>query len=321
MDGTVNLSLSAFFSGTFNRKLAESTVTILDQKLANCHLGRFSDGEIEVKVNENVRGKDVYIFQSTPPPAENLIEVALLADALRRASAASISAVIPYLGYSRQDRRPQSSRSPISARVIADILAGCGLNRILTVELHSEQIQGFFSMPVENLYATTIMLADIQKLARPPSMPLCLVSPDIGGVIRARAYAKKLGCDLAIIDKRRNEPNSSEVMNIIGEVEQKYCIIVDDIVDTAGTLCNAADALKQKGAVQVAAYCTHALLSGSAIERIQHSGLDQLVVTDTLPLSPQAQNCDKIRQLTLAQLLANAIQRIKKSESLSALFV
>ena len=309
----------AFFSGNAHPQLAQEVVAQLDRKLGDCALGRFSDGEVSLEVNENVRGKDVYIFQSTPPPADNLVEVLLLADALRRASAGRLTAVIPYLGYSRQDRRVQGSRAPISARVIADLLGNCGLNRILTVELHSEQVQGFFSMPVDNIYATPVMLADMVD-KQPDREQNCVVSPDIGGVVRARAYAKKLDADLAIIDKRRDRANDSEVMNVIGEVEGKQCIIVDDMVDTAGTLCNAARELKQRGATKVVAYCTHAVLSGGACERIATAALDELVVTDTLPLQSAAQNCGKIRQISMVPLLAKSIQRITTLESVSELF-
>ena len=310
----------AFFTGTAHRDLAESIVEQLGSTLSSeGGIRRFSDGEISVLVDSNVRGKDVFVIQSTPPPADSLLEILLLADALRRSSAERITAVIPYLGYMRQDRRPQASRSPISARVIADMMASSGFSRILTVELHSEQIQGFFSIPVDNIYATPVIVEHIKNKNLDPDKT-CVVSPDMGGVVRARALAKKLGCDLAIIDKRRDRANDSEVMNVIGEIAGQHCIMVDDIVDTAGTLCNAAAALKERDALRVEAYCTHAVLSGNAIELIQSSMLDNLVVTDTLPLNESAASCDRIEQISMAGLLAKSIKRITTSESLSTLF-
>jgi ribose-phosphate pyrophosphokinase len=281
-------------------------------------VGRFSDGESNVELLENVRGKDVFILQPTCAPAnDNLMELVILADALKRASAGRITAAVPYFGYARQDRRPRSARVPIAAKVVANMLQAVGVQRVLTVDLHADQIQGFFDIPVDNIYATPILLGDIWKQRHDD---LLVVSPDVGGVLRARAAAKLLETELAIIDKRRPKANVSEVMHIIGEVEGRSCVIMDDIVDTAGTLCKAARALKEHGAKKVMAYCTHAVLSGSAVERIAESDLDELVITDTIPLSEDAQACKRIRVVPIAGLLAETIIRISNEESVSSLF-
>lgn len=278
-----------------------------------------TDGEISVEVQEHVRGNDVFILQSTCAPAnENLMELLILVDALRRASAGRITAAIPYFGYSRQDRRVRSARVPIAAKLVADLLTAAGVHRVLTMDLHAEQIQGFFSIPVDNIYSLPIMLADVWKK---DFDNLMVVSPDVGGVMRARALAKRLECDLAIIDKRRPKANVSEVMNIIGEVEGRTCVLMDDIVDTAGTLCKAADALKKHGAKKVVAYCVHPVLSGSAVSRINESSLDELVVTDTIPLTEAAQKSPFIRQLSVADVLAETIRRISNEDSVSSLFI
>jgi ribose-phosphate pyrophosphokinase len=306
------------FSGNANPELAQRIAQRLGMRLGDVAVRTFSDGEISVELNENVRGGDVFIVQPTcAPPNRNLMEVLFMADALRRASAARITAVIPYFGYARQDRRVRSARVPISAKVCADMLTGAGVDRVLTVDLHAEQIQGFFDVPVDNVYGSPVLLDDIraQKYEN-----LLVVSPDIGGVVRARAVAKELQTDLAIIDKRRPQANVSEVMNIIGEVEGRTCVLVDDIVDTAGTLCKAADALKAHGAGKVVAYCTHPVLSGRALENLNSSTLDELVVTDTIPLSLEMKNCKKIRQLSMANLLAEAMRRVSNEESISAMF-
>ena len=306
------------FSGNANRGLSNAICKELVKDLGDADVGTFSDGEVSVKINENVRGKDVYLIQPTCSPThKNLIELILMVDALRWSSAGRITAVIPYFGYARQDRRVRSERVPISAKVIADILERSGIDRVLTVELHSEQIQGFFDIPVDNIYGTKVMVDDINNQS---FSDLLVVSPDVGGVVRSRALAKALDLsDLAIIDKRRDEANKSEVMNVIGEVAEKDCLIVDDMADTCGTLCNAAQALKEKGAKTVTAYITHPVLSGNAIEKINESTLDQLVVTDTIPLSEQAENCEKIRIMSLAPTLAEAIRRINKEQSISAM--
>ena len=306
------------FSGNANRGLSDAICEELVKDLGDADVGTFSDGEVSVKINENVRGKDVYLIQPTCSPThKNLIELILMVDALRWSSAGRITAVIPYFGYARQDRRVRSERVPISAKVIADILERSGIDRVLTVELHSEQIQGFFDIPVDNIYGTKVMVDDINNQS---FSDLLVVSPDVGGVVRSRALAKALDLsDLAIIDKRRDEANKSEVMNVIGEVAEKDCLIVDDMADTCGTLCNAAQALKEKGAKTVTAYITHPVLSGNAIEKINESTLDQLVVTDTIPLSEQAENCEKIRIMSLAPTLAEAIRRINKEQSISAM--
>jgi ribose-phosphate pyrophosphokinase len=288
--------------------------------MGNAEVGSFSDGEVAVEINENVRGHDVFIIQSTCLPTnDNLMELVILADALRRASASRITAVIPYFGYARQDRRVRSARVPISAKVVADMIAGVGIDRVMTVDLHADQVQGFFNIPVDNVYGSPVLLADI---VRCNYKNLTVVSPDVGGVVRARAFAKQLDdADLAIIDKRRPQANEAQVMNIIGDVAGQTCVIVDDMVDTAGTLCKAAAALKDHGAEKVVAYCTHPVLSGNAIENISSSALDELVVTDTIPLSEPASNCDRIRQLSLDNLLAEAIRRVSNEESISAMFL
>ena len=308
------------FSGNGNKSLSEAISKKLSLKLGDSKVERFSDGEISVKIEENVRGMDVFLIQPTSPPAhENLMELVIMVDALKRSSASRITAVIPYYGYARQDRRVRSERVPISAKVVADILERSGIDRVLTVELHSEQIQGFFDIPVDNVYGTRIIHDDIikQKLNE-----ILIVSPDVGGVVRSRALAKVLDLsDLAIIDKRRDGDNQSEVMNVIGEVKGKDCVLVDDMVDSAGTLCNAAGALKDRGARKVYAYIVHPVLSGDAIKKINKSKLDQLVVTDTIPLSDSAKACKKIRVISLAPTLAEAIRRVNNEESISAMFL
>jgi ribose-phosphate pyrophosphokinase len=306
------------FTGNANPKLAESVAQHLDIKLGRATVARFSDGEVMVELLENVRGKDVFILQSSCAPTnDNLMEVMVMADALKRASAGRITAAMPYFGYARQDRRPRSARVAITAKLVADMLTSAGVNRLLTMDLHSDQIQGFFDIPVDNIYASPILLADVWRQNYPN---LIVVSPDVGGVVRARALAKQLDADLAIIDKRRPKPNVSKVMNIIGEVSGRTCLIMDDMVDTANTLCEAAKALKEKGAVRVLAYCTHPVLSGPAVERIENSAIDELVVTDTIPLSEVAKNCRRIRQLSTAELMAETIRRINNEESVSSLF-
>ena len=306
------------FTGNATPELAQKIADRLFIKLGNAAVGRFSDGEISVQINENVRGGDIFIIQSTCAPTnDNLMELIVMVDALRRASAGRITAVIPYFGYARQDRRVRSSRVPITAKVVADFLSSVGVDRVLTVDLHAEQIQGFFDVPVDNVFGSPVLLEDmlVKKLEDP-----VVVSPDIGGVVRARAVAKSLGVDLGIIDKRREKANHSEVMHIIGDVEGRTCILVDDMVDTAGTLCHAAKALKEHGAAKVYAYCTHPVLSGRAIENIEKSVLDELVVTNTVPLSAAAQACDRIRQLDIAPVVAEAVRRISNEESISAMF-
>ncbi|MBL4763374.1 MAG: ribose-phosphate diphosphokinase [Gammaproteobacteria bacterium] len=307
------------FSGNANLELAQNITQRLGLKLGSADVDTFSDGEIAVEITENVRGKDVFLIQPTCAPTnDNLMELLVMIDALRRASAARITAVVPYMGYSRQDRRVRSRRVPITAKVVANMLTGVGVDRVLTVDLHADQIQGFFDIPVDNVYASPILMGDIWKQKYKDKI---VVSPDVGGVVRARAIAKLLDdSDLAIIDKRRPKANVAKVMNIIGEVEGKNCIIVDDMVDTAGTLCKAAEALKKHGAKKVAAYCTHAVLSGSAIENINKSEIDEVVVTDTIPLRKEAINCSKIRQLTMSLVLAETVRRINHEESLSAMF-
>jgi ribose-phosphate pyrophosphokinase len=291
----------------------------LNISLGRCVVGRFSDGEVMVELLENVRGRDVFILQSTCAPTnDNLMEVLVMIDALKRASAARITAAIPYFGYARQDRRPRSARVPISAKVVADLLMTVGLHRVMVMDLHADQIQGFFNIPVDNIYATPILLGDLWKQNYED---LLVVSPDVGGVVRARAIAKRLDSDLAIIDKRRPKANVAEVMNIIGDVAGRTCVIMDDIVDTANTLCKAATALKEEGAKKVVAYCTHPVLSGGAVARIAASDMDEIVVTDTIPLSPEAQACSRIRQLSCAQLLAETMTRISNEESVSSLFI
>jgi len=307
------------FTGTANTRLAVDVANHLDMSLGKMTVGRFSDGEVMVEINENVRGKDVFVLQPTCAPTnDNLMEIMVMVDALRRASAGRITAAIPYFGYARQDRRPRSARVSISAKVVANMLQVVGVDRVMTMDLHADQIQGFFDIPVDNIYAGPILLSDIW---RRDYKNLVVVSPDIGGVVRARAMAKQLEVDLAIIDKRRPRANVAEIMNIIGDVQGRSCIIMDDMVDTAGTLCKAAQALKERGAIAVSAYCTHPVLSGGAVERIAQSELDELVVTDTIPLSEAARACAKIRQLSCASLLGETILRISNAESVSSLFV
>ncbi|WP_374499143.1 ribose-phosphate pyrophosphokinase [Zoogloea sp.] len=306
------------FTGNANPKLAADVVRRLGKSLGSATVGRFSDGEVNVELLENVRGKDVFVLQPTCVPTnDNIMELLIMVDALKRASAGRITAAIPYFGYARQDRRPRSARVPITAKVVANMLQAAGVQRVLTVDLHADQIQGFFDIPVDNIYAAPVLLDDLEKQKYEDLM---VVSPDVGGVVRARAFAKRLECDLAIIDKRRPKANVSEVMNIIGEVEGRTCVIMDDIVDTAGTLCRAAQALKENGAKRVMAYCTHAVLSGPAISRINESDLDELVVTDTIPLSDEAKACKRIRFVSIAELLADTILRISNEESVSSLF-
>ena len=307
------------FTGNANPQLAEEVVAHLGIQLGKATVGRFSDGEVMVELLDNVRGKDVFVLQSTSTPTnDSLMEVMVMVDALRRSSAARITAAIPYFGYSRQDRRPRSARVAITAKVVANMLTSVGVNRLLTMDLHSDQIQGFFDIPVDNIYATPILLDDVWKHNY---ANLVVVSPDVGGVVRARALAKQLNSDLAIIDKRRPKPNVAKVMHIIGEVEGRTCVIMDDMVDTANTLCEAANALKEHGAAKVVAYCTHPVLSGSAVERISNSQLDELVVTNTIPLRKDAAACGKIRQLSAAGLLAETIRRISREDSVSSLFM
>lgn len=307
------------FSGNANPELARKVVECLDIRMGDATIGQFSDGEIAIEINENVRGKDVFVIQSTCAPTnDNLMELILMVDALRRASAHRITAVIPYFGYARQDRRVRSARVPISAKVIADMMCAAGVNRVMTMDLHADQIQGFFDVPVDNIYGSPILLDDIE---RQNYEDMVVVSPDVGGVVRARAIAKELNdTDLAIIDKRRPQANQAQVMHIIGDVEDRTCVLVDDMVDTAGTLCKAAEALKNRGAKRVVAYSTHAILSGAAISNISKSILDELIVTDTIPLSEEALKCGRIRQLTISGLLAEAVRRVSNEESISAMF-
>ena len=307
------------FTGNANPALAEEIAGHLGISLGAASVSRFSDGEITVELNTNVRARDVFVVQSTCTPTnENIMELLIMVDALKRASAERISAVIPYFGYARQDRRPRSARVPISAKVVANLLQTVGVARVLTMDLHADQIQGFFDIPVDNIYASPVLLGDLRQKKYED---LIVVSPDVGGVVRARALAKRLESDLAIIDKRRPKANVSEVMNIIGEVEGRTCVIMDDMVDTAGTLCKAAQVLKQEGATKVVAYCTHAVLSGGAVGRIAESDMDELVVTDTIPLSAAAKACKQIRQLSVAELLAETVRRIATGESVSTLYV
>lgn len=306
------------FTGTANLELAQNVVKHLDISLGRADVGRFSDGEVAVELLENVRGRDVFILQSTCAPTnDNLMEILTMADALRRASAGRITAAIPYFGYARQDRRPRSARVPISAKLVANMLTSAGIDRILTVDLHADQIQGFFDMPVDNVYATPVLLKDIRAQRIDD---LIVVSPDVGGVVRARAMAKALNTDLAIIDKRRPKANVAEVMNIIGDISGRTCLIVDDMIDTANTLCKAASALKERGAQRVLAYATHAVFSGQAVERIAESEIDQVVIADTIPLTEQARACPRIRVASIAGLLAETLRRINNEESVSYLF-
>ncbi len=308
------------FCGNASRELTERVAEHLNLPIGKALVSRFSDGETLIEIEENVRGRDIFIIQSTSAPTnDNLMELLLLADALRRASAAKITAVVPYFGYARQDRRVRSARVPITAKIVADMMAAVGISRLVTVDLHADQIQGFFYMPVDNLYSTPIMLEDIHAQKYKDTM---IVSPDVGGVIRARAIAKRItGADLAIIDKRRPKQNVAQVMHIIGDVTDRDCLIVDDIVDTASTLCRAVEALKDHGAAKVAAYVTHPVLSGKAIENIENSLLDEMVVTDTIPLTPEAKQCARIRCLSLSHTIAEAIRRISGAGSLSRMFI
>lgn len=306
------------FTGNANPALADAIAKNIGVPLGYASISKFSDGEISVELNENVRGKDVFVIQPTCAPTnDSIMELLLMADALHRASANRITAVIPYFGYARQDRRVRSARVAISAKVVADMISAVGVNRVLTVDLHAEQIQGFFSIPVDNVYGSPVLTDDIE---RQNYKDLLVVSPDVGGVVRARAVAKQLNTDLAIIDKRRPTANEAQVMHIIGDVAGRSCLIVDDMVDTAGTLCKAADALKEAGAKKVIAYCTHPVLSGPAVKNIEGSSLDALVVTDTIPLSDEAKKCRRIRQLSMAKLLAESIRRVSNEESISAMF-
>jgi ribose-phosphate pyrophosphokinase len=307
------------FSGNANPRLAEDVVSHLNIHLGRATVARFSDGEVMVELLEHVRGKDVFVLQSTCAPTnDSLMEIMVIVDALRRASAGRITAAIPYFGYARQDRRPRSARVAITAKVVANMLTGAGIDRLLTMDLHADQIQGFFDIPVDNVYASPVLLGDVWKQSYDD---LVVVSPDIGGVMRARALAKRLEAELAIIDKRRPRPNVAKVMNIIGDVQNRTCVIMDDMVDTANTLCEAAKALKERGAKRVLAYCTHPVLSGSAVQRIEQSDLDELVVTDTIPLREDARNSTRIRQLSISGLLAETMRRISNEESVSSLFI
>ncbi len=308
------------FSGNANLSLAEQIATFLGIPLGKAIVGRFSDGETMVEILENVRGRDVFIMQPTCAPSnDNLMELIIMADALRRASATRITAVVPYFGYARQDRRVRSARVPITAKVVADMMASVGIGRVLTVDLHADQVQGFFYMPVDNVYPTSLMIEDIRKKNY---SEIVVISPDVGGVVRGRAFAKRLNdADLAIIDKRRPQRNQAEVMNLIGEVKNRTCVLVDDIIDTGGTLCAGAKVLKENGADKIVAYCTHAVLSGAAIENIENSDINEVVVTDTIPLNGKAQKCKKIRQLSLAAMLAQTVRRINEEESISSMFL
>ncbi len=316
----MSLANVMLFTGNANPKLATEVAGYLNLPMGKITVGNFSDGECMAEIAENVRGRDIFIIQSLCAPTnDNLMELLVMADALRRASAVRVTAVIPYMGYARQDRRPRSARVPITAKVVANMIGAVHIDRVLTVDLHADQIQGFFDMPLDNVYASPVLLGDVWKHKYPNLM---VVSPDVGGVVRARALAKRLDdCDLAIIDKRRPKPNQSEVMNIIGDVDGRTCVIIDDMVDTAGTLCSAANALKKFGAVKVVAYCTHPVLSGNAINNINNSQLDELVVTDTIPLRPEAAACERIRQLSVAAMLAESVRRVAEDESLSSMFI
>ena len=306
------------FSGSGNPELSIEVCKLLDIRPGNALVGRFSDGEIQVELLDNVRGRDIFILQSVCPPSnDNLMELLLLIDACKRSAAGSITAVVPYLGYSRQDRRPRSQRTPISARLVADMISTAGADHVLTVDIHADQIVGFFDIPTDNIYALPVLLGDVWRHS---DDSLMVVSPDVGGVVRARALAKPLVADLAIIDKRRPKANVAKVMNIIGDVEGRNCVIIDDLVDTANTLCEAASALKKRGASRVAACCTHPILSGPAVERITTSELDELVVTNTVPLSDEATSCSRIRQISIAELLAETMRRMHSDESVSSLF-
>ena len=306
------------FSGNANPALGQEIATHLGIELGKAKVGRFSDGEVDVELLQNVRARDIFVVQSTCNPTnENLMELLIMVDALKRASARRITAVMPYFGYARQDRRPRSTRVPISAKVVANLLETVGVERVLTMDLHADQIQGFFDIPVDNIYASPVLLTDLKNKNYPE---LVVVSPDVGGVVRARALAKQLGCDLAIIDKRRPKANVSEVMHVIGEIEGRNCVIMDDMIDTAGTLVKAAEVLKERGAGKVYAYCTHPVFSGPAIERIAGSQLDEVVITNTIPLTDAAKACGKVRQLSVAFLFAETIRRISDGESVTSLF-
>ena len=309
---------TVLFTGNANPALAQEMGRSLGVELGKATVGRFSDGEVTVEIQQNVRARDVFVVQPTCAPTnDNLMELLIMVDALKRASARRITAVIPYFGYARQDRRPRSMRVPISAKVVANLLETVGVERVLTMDLHADQIQGFFDIPVDNIYASPVLLSDLKSKAYPD---LVVVSPDVGGVVRARALAKQMGCDLAIIDKRRPRANVSEVMHVIGEIEGRNCVIMDDMIDTAGTLVKAAEVLKERGAKRVFAYCTHPVFSGPAVDRIAASHLDEVVVTNTIPLSEAAQACKKIRQLSVAFLFAETIRRISDGESVTSLF-
>ena len=309
---------TVLFTGNANPALAQEMAKNLGVELGKASVGRFSDGEVTVEIQQNVRARDVFVVQSTCAPTnENLMELLIMVDALKRASARRITAVIPYFGYARQDRRPRSMRVPITAKVVANLLETVGVERLLTMDLHADQIQGFFDIPVDNIYASPVLLSDLKSKAYPD---LVVVSPDVGGVVRARALAKQLGCDLAIIDKRRPRANVSEVMHVIGEIDGRNCVIMDDMIDTAGTLVKAAEVLKERGAKRVFAYCTHPILSGPAVDRIAGSQLDEVVISNTIPLSDAAKACKKIRQLSVAFLFAETIRRISDGESVTSLF-
>ncbi len=309
---------TVLFTGNGNPGLSAQIASHLGIELGKAKVGRFSDGEVEVEIEQNVRARDVFVVQPTCAPThENLMELCIMVDALKRASARRITAVIPYFGYARQDRRPRSTRVPISAKVVANLLEAVGVERLLTMDLHADQIQGFFNIPVDNIYASPVLLSDLQSKRY---NDLIIVSPDVGGVVRARALAKQAGCDLAIIDKRRPKANVSEVMHVIGDIEGRTCVIMDDMIDTAGTLVKAADVLKERGAHAVYSYCTHAVFSGGAVERIMSSQIDEVVITDTIPLRPDALACPKIRQLSVSFLFAETIRRISDGESVTSLF-
>ena len=311
-------SNTVIFTGNANPALAQEIATSLGIELGRAAVGRFSDSEVTVEIQQNVRARDIFVVQPTCTPTnEHLMELFIMVDALKRASAGRITAVIPYYGYARQDRRPRSTRVPISAKVVANMLEAVGVNRVLTMDLHADQIQGFFDIPVDNIYASPVLLSDLKSKNY---KDLVVISPDVGGVVRARALAKQLGCDLAIIDKRRPTANVSEVMHVIGEIDGRNCVIMDDMIDTAGTLVKAAEVLKERGARSVYAYCTHAVFSGPAIDRIASSALDEVVITNTIPLSDKATACQKIRQLSVAFLFAETIRRITDGESVTSLF-
>ena len=318
-DGAIVLFNTVLFTGNANPALAQEIASHLGIELGKAKVGRFSDGEVDIEIEQNVRARDIFVVQPTCAPTnENLMELCIMVDALKRASARRVTAVIPYFGYARQDRRPRSTRVPISAKVVANMLEAVGVERLLTMDLHADQIQGFFDIPVDNIYASPVLLGDLRQQNYED---LLVVSPDVGGVVRARALAKQLNCDLAIIDKRRPKANESEVMHVIGDIEGRNCVVMDDMIDTAGTLVKAAEVLKQRGAKKVYAYCTHPIFSGPAIERIaKGSALDEVVVTNTIPLSAAATQCPKIRQLSVAPLIAQTIQRIARGESVMRLF-